>query len=280
MSSESTDSQFPLSVMILTRNESSNIAACLSHFMWADDVILIDSNSTDDTPSAAVAARPDIRVFQNSFEDFGQQRNWALDNTQPRHEWILFIDADERVNESCAEAIRQTVSNPGDRVGFFLCYRNIFLGRWIRHCTQFPSWQLRLLRHGKVRYQKEGHGQREILDGPAGYVDAPYDHLDLSKGLFEWIARHNRYSTEEAELVERLRDEPLALGNLLGAPIERRRCLKRIAARLGGSPVAWFCYLYFLRLGFLDGRPGYIYCLLRAAQQIHIKAKLAEKALG
>ena len=140
----------------------------------------------------------------------------------------------------------------------------------------FPSWQLRLLKKGRVRYRKEGHGQCEVLDGPAGYIETPYDHLDLSKGLSEWLARHNAYSTQEAELLLRLRAEPLHIGSLFGEPIERRRCLKRLAARLGGSSVAWFVYLYIIRGGFLDGRPGYLYCLLKAAQQIHIKAKLAE----
>jgi len=267
---------FPLSVILLTRDESQNIGACLDHLTWADEIILVDSFSTDGTIAAAQAARADIRVFQNKFEDFGQQRNWPLHHTNPKHPWILFVDADERINADCAAAIRQTVSNPGNRVGFFLCYRNIFLGRWIKHCTHFPSWQLRLLKQGFVRFQKEGHGQREVTDGQTGYIKTPFDHLDLSKGVSEWITKHNRYSSQEIDLLLRLQSEPLRLGDLFGNPIERRRCMKRLAARLGGSPLLWFIYVYIISGGFLDGRAGWVYCQLRMTQQIHVKAKLAE----
>ncbi|HVT88202.1 MAG TPA: glycosyltransferase family 2 protein [Tepidisphaeraceae bacterium] len=271
--------QRELSVIILTRNEAVNIADCLSHLQWVDEVILVDSFSSDETISRAKSVRPDIRVFQNRFEDFGQQRNWALDFTRPKHDWILFVDADERLGPRCAAAICDAVANPGPNVGFFMCYRNLFMDKWIKHCTMFPSWQCRLLRAGKVRYRKEGHGQREVTDGCLGYIHEPYDHLDLSKGLSEWIARHNQYSSNEAELVVRLRNEPLNLRDLFGDPILRRRCIKRISARFGSGPIARFCYLYFIRLGFLDGRIGLVYCQLRAAQQIHIKAKLAEASL-
>lgn len=271
-----TSDRFPISVIVLTLNEEANIAACLAALQWADEVILVDSFSRDETVTRAQQVRPDVRVFQNQFEDFGQQRNWALDSTSPRHDWILFVDADERVTDSCTAAIQKAVQNSQDRVGFFMCYRNIFLGKWIRRCTMFPSWQLRLLKKGYVRYKREGHGQREILSGGAGYIHEPYDHLDLSKGLPEWIAKHNTYSSQEVVLLKRLRDEPLALGDLFAEPIKRRRCLKRLAARMGAGPALRFLYQYVIRLGFLDGRAGYVYCLLRAAQQAHIVAKLAE----
>lgn len=265
-----------LTAIILTHNESQNIADCLAHLDWVDDVVIVDSFSQDETLQKASVARADIRIFQNTFSDFGQQRNWALDHCEPKHEWILFVDADERITEGCAGAIVRAVGSPRDRIGFYLCYRNIFLRQWIRHCTMFPSWQLRLLRRGRVRFEKAGHGQREVLDGPVGYIRDPYDHLDLSKGMTEWIAKHNIYSTEEAELLRQLQKEPLKPGDLWRGPIERRRCLKRIAARYANGPVACFVYLYFIRLGLLDGRAGRTYCLLRAAQQIHIRAKMLE----
>jgi glycosyltransferase involved in cell wall biosynthesis len=277
--SEPRHDKFPISVIILTHNEADNIGPCFEHLRWADDVVLVDSNSDDATVDRARATRADIRVFRNRFEDFGQQRNWALDSTAPRHDWILFVDADERFTETCSRAIREAVMQPGQNVGFYLCYRNIFLGRWIRHCKMFPTWQLRLLKRGQVRYRKEGHGQREVMDGPAGYIHQPYDHLDLSKGLSQWIARHNQYSSNEVELIARLRSEPIGWRDLLGAPIQRRRCMKKIAARLNGNPWAWFVYLYVIRGGFLDGRAGLHYCLLRLAHQIHIRAKLYEASL-
>ncbi|HEY7088573.1 MAG TPA: methyltransferase domain-containing protein, partial [Tepidisphaeraceae bacterium] len=201
--------------------------------------------------------------------------------TNPRNEWIFFVDADERITSKCAAAICSAVSSPGPHDGFFVCYRNIFLNRWIRHCKMFPTWQLRILRLRRVRYRKEGHGQREVMSGSAGYIREPFDHLDLSKGLPQWIERHNVYSTNEVELIRRLREEPLMLRDLLwGDPVQRRRCLKRVGARFGASPILWFLYLYIIQLGFLDGRPGLTFCLLRLAQQIHIKAKLEEASLA
>ncbi len=266
-----------VSVIILTGNEERNVTDCLASLDWADDVIVVDSFSRDETLDRARRARPDVRIFQNPFEDFGQQRNWALDETSPVHEWILFLDADERCTPKFIEAIRAAIADPGDRVGFFLCYRNLFLGQWIKRSTFYPSWQLRLLRRGEVRYRKEGHGQREVTQGSLGFIREPYDHDGFSKGVADWIARHNRYSTHEVELILKLRREPLRLIDLFRRdPLVRRRCLKRVAARLPLRPVTRFVYSYVFRGGFLDGRAGWHYCLLRASHEIHVEAKLAE----
>ncbi len=273
----SASERISLTVIILTYNESVNIAGCLSSLDWADDVVVVDSFSSDQTIPLAQQARADVRVYQNRFEDFGQQRNWALEETAPRHDWILFLDADERVDAECASAITRAVSGDGPEVGYYLTCRNMFLGRWIRHCTLYPSWQLRLLKQGQVRYRKEGHGQREVTDGPLAYLQAPYDHYGFSQGIEHWVDRHNHYSTHEVELIHRLRQEPLSLGDLRSRDsVLRRRCLKRLAARTVGRPMLRFLYLYVWRLGFLDGKPGWIFCQLRVAQEIHITAKLAE----
>lgn len=271
------EERFPLSVIILTHNEEINIADCLAALDWVDDVIVVDSGSEDRTIELAQRTRPDVRVFHHPFQDFGDQRNWALDFTSPRHPWVLFLDADERCVPNCAAAIRQAVLRPEDKVGFFLTCRNFFLGRWIKRCTLYPSWQLRLLKRGCVRYRKEGHGQREVTDGPLGYIAEPYDHFGFSKGVADWIARHNTYSSNEVELIEQLRQEPLGLRDLFNDAVRRRRCLKRLAARIGFRPVLRFLYLYIFRAGFLDGMPGLLFCLLRTAHEIHITVKLAEK---
>ena len=276
MNADEQNGRAPLTVIILTRNERENIGPCLSYLRWADEVILVDSFSSDDTVERALAERPDAKAFRNRFEDFGQQRNWALDHTQPKHDWILFLDADERCNSECAAAIRVAIADPGRNVGFFLCYRNYFLGRWIKHCTMFPSWQLRLLKRGEVRYRKEGHGQREVTSGALGYISAPYDHLDLSKGLADWLDKHNAYTTQEVELILRLAREPLRMTDLFKSPIERRRCMKRLAARLRYGRIMRFFYIYVLRGGFLDGEAGLVYCLLRASLEIDVIAKLKE----
>lgn len=265
-----------LTVVILTFNEQDNIGSCIQSLSWADDVVVVDSHSSDETMGCARRTRKDVRLYSNSFEDFGQQRNWALENTAPKHNWVLFLDADERSNECFEGSIRSAIGSPGETVGFFLCYRNMFLGKWIRRCTLYPSWQLRLLKLGHVHYKKEGHGQREVSDGPYEYIKAPYDHYGFSKGVAHWIERHNRYSSDEIELIQKLRNERLALRDLFKGPISRRRCLKRIAARMGCRPFLRFLYLFVIRRGFLDGRSGFMFCRLRVAHEIHIAVKIAE----
>lgn len=266
----------PITAIILTQNEAVNIADCLRSLEWIDDVVIVDSGSTDATLDLARTTRPDARIFSHPFTDFGEQRNWALDHTAPKHEWILFVDADERITPTCAEAIQRAIREATPCDGYFLTYRNFFMGRWIRHCTLYPSWQLRLLRKGRVRFQKEGHGQREVAEGPLGYIREPYDHFPFSKGIEDWVARHNAYSTREAELILRLQREPLRMVECFSAdPIVRRRALKRLAARLPARPLLRFLYIYVWRGGFLDGRAGWTYAWLRVAHEIHISAKLA-----
>lgn len=273
----SANCRLPLTAIVLTWNEQNNITACLEHLDWAEDIVVLDSFSDDRTIEVARAACPRVRVFQHAFTDFGQQRNWALDHCMPRHDWILFLDADELATPELVREIEKAIENPGDSVGFYLTCRNYFLGRWIRRCTFYPSWQLRLLRLGQVRFRKEGHGQREVATGRLEYLRAPYEHHGFSKGVNHWIARHNRYSSDEIELIGRLRSEPLRLGDLLSTDaVRRRRCLKRLAARAGFRPVLRFFYIYVIRGGFLDGMPGLYFCLLRVAHEIHITVKLAE----
>jgi glycosyltransferase involved in cell wall biosynthesis len=267
----------PVSVIILTHNEEVNILPCVSSLSAFGEIIVVDSGSTDGTLALLRERRPSVRVFHHPFEDFGQQRNWALDHVNPKYDWVLFLDADERCTPECAKAIAAAVSGKGQHVGYFLCYRNLFLGRWIKHCTMYPTWQLRLLKRGHVRFRKEGHGQREVMDGSAGYLHAPYDHLGFSKGIKNWIDRHNEYSTNEIELIARLAETPLKVSSLFaGDPVERRRAMKQLASRAPLRPLVRFLYLYVIRRGFLDGRPGLLFCLLRVAHELHIVVKLAE----
>lgn len=265
-----------VTAIILTFNESANIAGCLRSLAWADEVIVVDSYSKDETIELVRETRSDARVFQNVFKDFGQQRNFAIERTEPRNDWILFLDADERCTPALAKEIEEKIRE-SQNVGYYLCCRNFFFGRWIKRCTLYPSWQLRLLKQGEVRFSKEGHGQREVTTGLLGYIRTPYDHYGFSGGIHHWIARHNNYSSNEVELIHRLRAEPLNLGDLFRGAISRRRMLKRLASRTNLlRPWARFSYLYFLRLGFLDGGTGLLFCLLRLSHEIHITVKLYE----
>ncbi|MFO7640243.1 MAG: glycosyltransferase family 2 protein [Candidatus Competibacteraceae bacterium] len=270
--------RIPVTAIVLTFNEAVNIAPCLAAMARVDDVVIVDSGSTDDTLARAVATRPDVRIFSHPFQDFGDQRNWALDHTEPRHPWVLFVDADEFCTPGLLDEIAAFLAAPGQWVGAFVAGRNYFLGRWLRYSTLYPSYQLRLLKLGAVRYRKEGHGQKEVTDGPLHYLREGWRHEGFSQGVFHWIARHNRYSSEEIENLLALRTESIAVGALFSRDaVTRRRALKIVGARLPGRPMLRFLYAYILRGGFRDGLPGLIYCSLLLAHAIHISAKLQEQ---
>jgi glycosyltransferase involved in cell wall biosynthesis len=268
----------PVTAIILTQDEAINIEHCLRCLVRVDDVVVVDSGSTDLTVALALAARPGVRIFAHAFRDFGEQRNWAIEHTNPEHDWILFVDADEFCTDSLLDEIAAWLKEPGRYVGGFIAGKNFFLGRWLKQATMYPSYQLRLLKRGAVTFCKHGHGQREVTDGPVHYFKEAWVHEALSKGLKQWIDRHNSYSSEEVELILQLRQEKLVWRQLVARdPILRRRGLKCLAAKLPGRPWLRFLYTYLWRRGFLDGRPGLTYCLLRLAHDVHIIAKLDEQ---
>ncbi len=265
------------SILILTKDEEANLPACLDSVAWCDDVVVLDSFSGDRT--CAIAGERGARVFQRAFDDFGSQRNHALESIPFKHPWVFHLDADERFNGELRDACEREIEL--DRhSAFFVPNRIIFLGKWIRRSTQYPYPQVRLMKIGEVRFVKAGHGQREdqALRG-TGHIEVAYDHYNFSKGIADWVAKHNRYSTEEAALAAELLRAPLAAGELVDRdPVVRKRAMKRLHARLPLRWLAKFIYLYLVRRGFLDGYPGFVYCVLQAFYDFLIVAKMRESA--
>lgn len=269
-----------LTAILLTRDEESNITLCLGGLEWIDDIIILDSGSVDLTVPKARAARPDVRIFTREFDDFGAQRQWALDNTGPKHEWILFLDADESIPDACRDEILRVIRVDEGPSGYYMTGVNHFLGKPIPRSSLYPSWQLRLLKSGEVSFHKEGHGQRELSKGRLAYIAAPYHHFPFSKGVHQWIHRHNVYSDEEVELWLKLRRDKLSLSDLVKGPVPRRRCIKRIVARISARPIISFLNSYILRMGFLEGRSGLAFCLLRLSYDLQISVKISEAMSG
>jgi glycosyltransferase involved in cell wall biosynthesis len=263
------------SILILSLNEETNLNACLDSVSWCDDVVLLDSFSTDRTPD--IARLRDIRVFQREFDDFGHQRNYALREIRFKYRWVFHLDADERFNDSLRYECERVIGL--DRhSGYAVPNRVIFLGRWIKHCTQYPFPQVRLVKIGEISFAKAGHGQREekALRG-IGYIETPFDHFNFSKGLSEWIHRHDRYATEEARLAITLRAQPVAWRQVLSSDsLTRKRVLKHIQSRLSMRWLWKFAWLYIIRRGFLDGYPGFIYCILQTFYDLLICLKVQE----
>ncbi len=267
----------PVSVLILTLNEEQNISTCIAALHGFDDIVLLDSFSTDQTMH--VAQSLGARTYQRVFDNFAGQRNFALDNIQFANNWILHLDADEVLTDELREEIRRAVVDQGFDA-YRIPSRLMFLGRWLRYSGMYPTYQVRLGRKKALRFAQVGHGQRETLDPQrVGTLKQAYLHYSFSKGLADWFERHNRYSTDEARAtVARLRKGGRIdwAGLLSTAPTRRRRALKDLSLHVPFRPLFRFLYMYVLRLGFLDGRAGWTYCRMMATYEFMIVAKAQE----
>ena len=270
-----------LSVLIPTLNEERNLAACLKSVDWADEIIVFDSHSTDSTLDLARAAG--ATVVQRVFDHFATHKNWALDNIAFRHDWVLILDADERISEPLANEIRAVAGiqnqDQGTVTGYYIARQTVFCGRWIRHGGVYPDYNLRLLRRGSGRYEERLVHEHVILEGTVGYFKNPLIHDD-DKGFERYLDRHNHYTSLEAVEIVRLRKGLglEVLGGDLSAPgPARRRWLKNFAQRwLPCRPLCVFLYMYVLKAGFLDGRMGLRYCLLKMFFEYQIEIKVRE----
>ncbi|MEM7725908.1 MAG: glycosyltransferase family 2 protein [Cyanobacteria bacterium P01_A01_bin.45] len=264
------------SIYILTYNEELDIAACIESAILSDDIIVVDSCSSDRT--VEIAKQYPVRVVQHAFESHGKQRTWMLNSIAPKYDWVYILEADERMTpELFAECC--SGMNSSNYIGYYVAERVMFMKRWIRHSTQYPRYQLRLFRHGKVWFTDYGHTEREVCDGETGFLKETYPHYTSGKGLSRWIEKHNRYSTDEArETVNQLQQGEVKWQNLVfgGSEVERRRALKDLSLRLPGRPIVRFLYMYFILFGFLDGRAGFAWCTLQAFYEYLIVLKAWE----
>ena len=264
------------SIYILTYNEEIDIAACIESAQLSDDIIVVDSCSSDRT--VEIANRYPVRVVQHPFESHGRQRTWMIKEVPTKYEWVYILEADERMTpELFAECLAATQNS--EYVGYYVAERVIFMNQWIRRSTQYPRYQLRLFHKDKVWYTDYGHTEREVCDGSTSFLKETYPHYTCSKGLTRWIEKHNRYSTDEArETLRQLETGTVNWKNLFwgSSEVEKRRALKDLSLRLPGRPLLRFFYMYFLLGGFLDGQAGFAWCTLQAFYEYLILIKVWE----
>jgi glycosyltransferase involved in cell wall biosynthesis len=274
-----------LTVVLPVLNEQDNLPAALASVAWAEEVVVVDSHSTDATAEIARAAG--ARVVQFSYPGHGPKKKaWALATLDIRSDWVLLLDADERVTSELRAEIERAIAG-GEHDGYYLDRDFVFMGRALR-CFR-PNWNLRLFRHGRGGIEDlgladvPGTGDNEIheqavVEGSHGFLRSPLLHDDY-RGIGAWIDRHNRYGTWEAHLYRRFRAEPIGVGPLafwrLDA-FQRKRALRRFWVRLPFRPTLRFFVWYVLRRGFADGRPGWVFCRLMAWHELVIGVKLHE----
>ncbi|MCF3648675.1 glycosyltransferase family 2 protein [Synoicihabitans lomoniglobus] len=248
------------SVVILTLNEAQRLPGCLASVAMCDDVVVLDSGSTDNTLEVAKAAG--ARIFSNPFQNFAQQRNHAHDRIPFRHPWLLHLDADERMTAELHAECMAWCPAPGV-VGAWIAPKMLWRERWIRRCTDFPAWQARFVNPESFRFIEVGHGQREAPGTKLAYFQNNYLHDLSSEGVDGWLEKHRRYARVEAK--EQFQATPLPWSDLVASDrLVRRRALKQLSYRLPLRSLARFVYQYILRQGFRDGRAGWEYCRLIA----------------
>ncbi|PTX45343.1 glycosyltransferase involved in cell wall biosynthesis [Christiangramia gaetbulicola] len=263
-----------VSVVILTKNEERDLARCLESLKWSNDVHVLDSGSVDQT--IKIALDYNAKVSKHKFESFGQQRNFALEHIDFKNEWILFLDADEVVTKEFKEDLISSILEADDEtVGFYCCWKMMLEDRWLKYCDNFPKWQFRVLKKGKAEFTDFGHGQKEgRVDGKLEYIKEPYLHYSFSKGWTQWIERHNKYSSQEAEA--RLDNCPPFRNIFNKHSSTRNPALKSWLIKVPGWPLLRFLHAYFFNLGFLEGSPGFIYCTNMAYHEFLISIKMRE----
>lgn len=221
-----------LSVIIICRNAQEKIRACLESVTWADEIVVCDSGSADETP--AICRQYTDRFYTDPWRGFGAHKNLALDRAA--HPWVLSLDADERVTPALEREIRQVLEGPAGADGYYVPRRNYFLGRWIRHGGWYPDHVLRLFRRGKGRFGERAVHESVEVDGPTAYLAAPLEHHTYDS-VAAYLERMDRYSTLAAEEMQRagVRSRP---GDLVW------------------RPAATAFKMYLLRRGYRDGVHG------------------------
>ena len=267
-----------IAAVVISLNEANNLPRCLNSLSWCEELLLIDSGSTDG--SQAIAAQRRARVLEHRQPgrfSFTVQRNWALENGGLSSDWVLFLDADEEVGPACRGAIEAAIQSAlrqeDGPVGFELTPRYWFLGRWLRYTQGYPNWHPRLVRRGHLSF--EGSLWESFpADSRIGRIAEPYEHYAFSKGIDDWLERHRRYADWEAERIVAYLDG--GGSNALGT--RRWLRLRRLAAKLWPlRPLLRFSQKYLLQGGFRVGWQGLMFSLLMAGYDLITVVKVIDR---
>lgn len=273
----------PVSIIVPVKNEASNLERCLSAIGWADEILVVDSQSTDGT--ASIAESFGAQVIQFVFNGtWPKKKNWALENIPFRHEWVFILDADEVLPSEMEAEIRAIVTQSNSEIaGYWINRRFMFMGKWLKH-AYYPNWNLRLFRHRLGRFEKltssaTNSGDNEvhehvIVQGSTSRLGGQMDHYAFPS-VEVFVEKHNRYSNWEAQVAldHYLKGSDSDLQNS-GVTIRRR--LKLLSAKLPFRGLLRFLYVYVWQFGFLDGLEGYYFARLHGFYEILSVAKTYE----
>ena len=238
-----------LSAVLITHNAGALLERCLASVAFADEILLVDSGSSDDT--VAIAERHGARIIEHEWLGFGPQKQFAVETAA--NDWVLCLDADERVSDALKKSIVEALRVPSAEAYQF-ARRNRFLGRWLSHGEGYPDWSLRLYHRAHGRWSEDPVHERVVVDGRVQQLKGDLLH-DSAESMHRYLEKQNRYTTLQAERLH-------ALGRVAGI------------AQLLLSPVARFLKFYVFRLGFLDGVPGLVHIAIGCMNSFNKYAKL------
>ena len=268
----------PVSVIVCTKDEEVNIEGCLRGLDFTDDVVVLDSLSSDRTVEIA-RQFPNVRVVQRPFDTEWKQRNFGLHEVEFKHRWVYICDADERVGRELVDEMLRVASDPTNpHAAFRLRYRNMYMGRWIKHASTYPVWIIRLVQPKLVSYEVRETNVHPVVRGSIGELSGHFTHYSFNSGLVRWFHKHNFYSTREAMEGAKVRTAGFPSWRALrdGDPMVRRRAAKNLSYFLPGRALWRFLYAFCARGGFLDGRAGFHYCAMIAMYEYWIELKVRE----
>ncbi|MEK7361930.1 MAG: glycosyltransferase family 2 protein [Pseudomonadota bacterium] len=242
-------SRQPFTAVIIAKNAAPQLAACLESASFADEMLVVDSGSSDGT--AELSAGRGARVLQQDWLGFGAQKQFAV--AAARHDWVLCLDADERVSETLRASILAALAAPAAQA-YAMPRRNRFMGRWLRHGEGYPDWSLRLFDRRHARWSDDPVHEKVLTDAPVARIAGDLLH-DSAETLGGYLDKQNRYTSMQAEAM-------FKAGERAGV------------AQLLLSPALRFAKFYFLRLGFLDGTAGLVHIAIGCCNSFHKYAKL------
>lgn len=273
----------PVTVVVIARDEERNIERCLASCAWADQRLVIDSGSTDSTVRLATEAG--VEVVHTDWPGYGAQRERVLHSLEVHHDWILWVDADEYVSPELAVEVGQVLEDPHFSA-YSIPFKLRFQGQWIDHCGWSGNRIVRLVNRTECAYPDSWVGRPQI-DGPIGII-RNFLIDDDRKGLRQWLDKHNLYAELETRETGTWESSTTFRQRLTVFRVSRStdtRPLGRAVARdlvfpsIPFRPLALFVYMYFIRLGLLDGRWGLRFCVYHAVYQMTVRA-MAQQTMG
>lgn len=276
-------SKVNVTFLIPIKNEAGNLPRCMDSIKWADEIVIVDSQSTDQSVMIAESYGASVHQF-NYNGKWPKKKNWSLENIDFKNEWVFILDADEVLPRNAKEEIDRIVSENGSKyVGYWINRRFMFMGKWLKH-SYYPNWNLRLFKHKLGRYEKitgaeTKSGDNEVhehivIQGETGRLSCEMDHFAFPS-VDVFIEKHNRYSNWEA----RVNLEPLpksGSSDLQNQRVRTRRYIKNVAKHLPFRPFLRFFYVFVWQRGFLDGIEGYYFARLHALYEFLSIAKTYE----